>query len=437
MTAILGESLLILTLILANGVFAMSEIAVVTASKVRLRLRSEAGDHRARRALELADHPNRFLSTVQIGITMIGIFAGAYGGATIAREIEPLIAGVPALASYADELALAAVVLAITYLSLVFGELVPKRLALGAPERVASLIARPMHAISVGAAPVVKLLSISTDGVLSLIGMRRRVEPGVTEEEITKLLEQGVRDGEFEADEPRLVERVFRLADLKVSSVMTPRQQIVWLDANAPAERHHATMASHRHSRFLVCDGALDRVRGVVDVKDLWARAMREQPLDLEATLLQPLFVPEHAPALQLLNRFRASGVHLALVLAEDGSVQGLATLNDVLEEITGELEPVPEPGWVRRDDGSLLVDGWLGVDELAAAATIDEADTRSIPDARTVAGIVVTALGRLPRVGESIEVVGLTFEVVDMDGPHIDKVLVARSGGRATSPID
>lgn len=427
MTPVILEAVLIVTLILLNGLFAMSEIAVVTARRARLRARADDGDDKSARALELAEHPNRFLSTVQIGITLVGIFAGAYGGATVARRLEPVLAGIAPLAPYAYEIAVALVVLVITYLTLVFGELVPKRIGMNAPESVARVIARPMHALSVIAAPAVKLLTLSMDGVLALLGIRKFKEQPVSEEEITILLEQGAQAGVFEPREPELVSRVFSLADLTVASIMTPRPDIVWVDIEAPLDEVRAIMAEHRLSRFLVCEGDIDQVLGIVDVKDLWARAVRGEPLDLRAVLIKPLFVPETAPALDVLSGFRSTGVHLAIVIDEYGAVRGLATLNDVLEEITGELEPETDPGYVRRDDGSLLVDGSLSVEDFAEVMELDEDDIHELGDFRTVAGLVMTSLGRIPRAGETFELLGLRFEVVDLDGPRIDKLLVAR----------
>lgn len=425
------EAVLILLLLLVNGVFAMSEIAVVSSRKARLQQRAETGDTGARRALELVDNPNRFLSTVQVGITLVGILAGAFGGATIASQVAVYVRRVPSLAPYADGVSLGLVVLVITYLSLVIGELVPKRIALNHPERIASAVAGPMNFLSRASAPLVALLSASTEGVLRLLGVRRTEEPPVTEEEIAMLLEQGTQAGVFEEAEQDIVERVFWLGDQRVASLMTPRRKVVWLDVEAPPGEYRETMARHRYSRFLVCDGSLDRVLGMVEVKDLWARTLAGEPVDdLRAVLRKPLYVPESTRALRVLAMFRESGTHLALVVDEYGGVEGLVTLNDVLEEIVGDLARAgapAAPAVVQREDGSWLVDGSLHTDEFREAVGLPERRDEDREEYRTVGGFVLTHLGRIPTAGDKFVTEGLQVEVVDMDGHRVDKVLVSR----------
>jgi putative hemolysin len=427
------EFLIVLLLIVINGVFAMAEIAVVSARKSRLQQRAEGGDEKARRALELAEHPNRFLSTVQIGITLVGILAGAYGGATLARQLDDYLEHFAPIARYSEEISLTAVVAAITYLSLVVGELVPKRIGLNHPERIASLVAGPMHMLSMVASPLVKLLSASTEGLLRLLGIRKAEEPPVTEEEIAALLEAGAEAGVFEEEEHELVERVFWLGDQRAESLMTPRHKIVWLDLEDPPEVHRETIRTHRFSRFLVCQGAVDRVVGMARAMDLLTELLEGGPLDIREVLRKPLIVPEGMRALRLLELFRESGIHLAVVVDEYGGVEGIVTLHDVLEEISGDLNAGTETRVVQREDGSWLVDATLTMDEFWECLELEERRAEGRQEYHTLGGFVVTTLGHIPRAGESFEAHGLRFEVVDMDANRVDKVLVSlsRSDGK------
>lgn len=428
------EIVVILLLLVANGVFAMSEIAVVSARKARLQQRAEAGHQGARRALELANSPDRFLATVQVGITMVGIFTGAFGGATIAAELAAVLRRTPELARYADALALGAVVLAITYLSLIIGELVPKRIGLQNPERIAAWVAGPMNVLSRVASPLVWILSASTEGVMRLLRIARNSEPPVTEAEIQVLLEQGTQAGVFEEEEQEMVERVFRLGDQRVVAVMTPRHRLVWLDVNASPAEQRRMMAQHRFAQYLVCDCEVDRVLGIVAVEDLWAAELAgTPPSDLRPLLRHPLMVPVTTRCLALLGQFRESGVHLALVVDEYGGIEGLVTLRDVLEEVAGEMgSAVASTPVVRRDDGSLLVDASVSMEEFRELLELEE--RRDEPrEYRTLGGFVFTRLGHVPAPGEWFEAAGHRVEVVDMDGNRIDKVLVMRmpaSGG-------
>jgi putative hemolysin len=421
------EILIVLLLIVVNGVFAMSEIAVLSARRARLRGRADAGDAAARRALELTQHPNRFLSTVQIGITLVGVFAGAYGGASIARRLDAQLGRYPALEPYSEQLALGIVVLVIVYLSLVLGELVPKRIALTAPERIASRVAGPMHVLSIAAAPIVKVLSVSTDLTLRILNVRRSEEPPVSEEEIGAMLRQGIEAGIFEEAEHDLVQRVFWLGDQRIGALMTPRQRIAWLDISDPASVHRQELIRHRHTRFLVCDRDLDTVLGMVHVQDFLAEILVGSAPDLRALLRKPLFVPASLRALRLLELFRESGVHLAVVMDEFGSVEGLVTLGDVLEELAGDLLIPLGPAVVQREDGSWLVDGALEMREFRDGLQLSGWPDDHRAQYRTLAGLVVTSLGKIPAAGDTFEARGLRFEVVDMDGYRVDKVLVSR----------
>ncbi|HEX7317463.1 MAG TPA: hemolysin family protein [Pyrinomonadaceae bacterium] len=438
MSAVGFEIIFILLLLVANGVFAMSEMALVSARKARLQQRAGAGDARARAALELANAPDTFLSTVQVGITLVGILAGAFGGSTLAKQLAAQAARVPALAPYGEAIGLGVVVLAITYLSLVVGELAPKRLALNNPEKIASMVARPMRALSRLASPVVRLLSFSTASLLKAFGVTATAEPPVTEEEIRVLIHQGAEAGVFEHSEREIVESVFRLDDRRVTALMTPRLEIVWLDADAPPEAVQLKLAESHYSRFPVARGNLDNVLGIAKAKDLLGRCLAGQTLDLRASSGQPLFVPESQTALQLLELFKNAHTHFALVVDEYGSVQGLVTMHDVLEALVGDMPTAgaAEAHAVERGDGSWLLDGTLLIDEFREIFPVGMLPGEERGGYETLAGFVLTCMGRVPRAADYFEWGGLRFEVVDMDGRRVDKVLVApATPGAAHSP--
>lgn len=420
------EILFIILLVIANGVFAMAEMAIVSARKARLQQLANEGNLKARAALELANSPNRFLSTIQIGITLIGILAGAFGGATIAVELEMRLSSIPLFSPYSEAIALAAVVLGITYLSLVIGELVPKRLALHNTERIACAVANPMRVLSGIALPAVHLLSASTDMVLRMLGIKPSAEPPVTEDEIKILIEQGIAAGIFEEAERDMVEHVFHLSDQRVSALMTPRTEIVWLDIEDSSEEIRRKIADSGHSRYPLCQGSLDNILGIVQVKDILGRNLLGKPADLKAALRRPLFVPENTHALKVLELFKQSGIHISLVVDEYDSIQGLITLNDILEEVVGDvptMEELAEPQAVQREDGSWLLDGMLPVDEFKEIFNIRRLHGEE--SYQTLAGFVLMQMGRIPSVGNHFEWGGLRFEVVDMDRNRVDKVLV------------
>jgi putative hemolysin len=428
MASIGTEVLIVLLLLVVNGVFAMSEIAVVSSRKARLQQRAESGDANARRALALAENPERFLATVQVGITLVGTLAGAFGGAAIAEPLAEALEANAALAPYAGALAFGIVVVGITYFSLIIGELVPKQIGLNHPERVASTIAGPMNMLSRIAAPLVWVLTSSTQGVLRLLRIRAPEDSPVTEAEISVLIEQGTQAGVFHEEEQDLVERVFWLGDQRAVAVMTPRHRIVWLDVNASVAENRARMIRHQFSRYLVCGGSLDKVVGVVEVKRLWAAELAGEPVDdLRPFLRTPHFIPESTRALRILEKFRESGTHLAVVVDEYGGMEGLVTLNDILEEIAGNLSHAgggtAAPA-VRRDDGSWLVDGSLSMEEFRDLLDLEER-RHEAREYHTVGGFVFTRIGHVPVPGESFEAEGHRIEVVDMDGNRVDKVLV------------
>ncbi|MFN6566674.1 hemolysin family protein [Dendronalium sp. ChiSLP03b] len=428
MSSITFELFIILVLIIANGVFSMSEMAIVSARKVRLQQLANQGDAKARAALKLAESPNHFLSTVQVGISLIGILTGAFGGATIAEKVAVYLRLVPFLASYSEPLAFGIVVLIITYLSLIIGELVPKRLALNNPERIAAIVAIPMRALAALASPAVYLLSASTDMVLRLLGITPSVEPQVTEEEIKILIEQGTEAGTFEEAEQDMVERVFRLGDRPVSSFMTPRPDIVWLDLEDSAEENREKMVDSAYSRYPVCQGGLDNVLGVIPVTDLLARSFRGEPLDLTVGLRQPVFVPESTRGLKVLELFKQTITHMALVVDEYGVIQGLVTLNDIMSEIVGDVPNADDqenPQAVQREDGSWLLDGMLAVEDFLELFGMEEWESEERGSYQTLGGFVITHLGRIPTAADHFEWQGMRIEVMDMDGNRVDKVLV------------
>ncbi|NLX48977.1 MAG: HlyC/CorC family transporter [Methanospirillum sp.] len=409
----------------------MSELAIVSARRHRLQVHAEAGDARAGTAIELADEPNRFLSTVQIGITVIGVLSGAYGGTVFASGLADIVARVPALAPYAQSIALAAVVLLITYLTLVIGEIVPKRLALANPEAVALRVARPMQTLSLVSAPVVALLSASTDLVLRLLGAREVPGPSVTEEEVRILLQEGTSAGVFDEEEQELVDRVFRLSDRRVASLMTPRHEIVGVDLSDQMEENIARMRESGHSYFPVYRDDLDHVVGMVSVQSLWASARPGSLPDVESAIFEPLYLPESLPALKVMAQFRGAATHVALVTDEYGSVEGLLTLHDLLESIVGTLPGTPgdEPDAVRRDDGSWLVDGLLPVAEFRERFNLPTFPGEERGYYQTLGGFVMMHLERSPVAGDRFDLDGNTFEVLDMDGNRVDKVLYTPPG--------
>jgi putative hemolysin len=429
MSDIGGEIIIILLLIVANGVFALSEMAVITARKSRLQDWIKRGNRRAKVALELALAPNRFLSAVQIGITLVGILAGAFAGRSVAQWLGAYIVGLPVIGPYHQEIGLGLVVLIITYFSLVIGELVPKRLALRHPETIATYVAIPLRLFTKISSPMVHLLSISTDAVCRIFGRQQPNEPPVTEEEIKTLVQQGTDAGVFEESEQDMVEAVLRLGDKTARSLMTPRTHIAWLDLEDGAEQIREKIISSGHSCFPVATGSLDKVDGVVQAKELLTHSLAGQGLDLKALMQQPLFVPRTVNALEVLESFKRSGQHIALVVDEYGGIEGLLTHHDILEAIAGDIpfngKPT-DPKAVQRHDGSWLLDGMLSVDEFKEIFHLDDLPGEKRDAYQTLGGFVFTRMGRIPSVSDSFEWNGLRFEVVDMDGKRIDKLLVS-----------
>jgi putative hemolysin len=425
------EPLAILLLILMNGFFAMAELAVVSAKRARLEVMEDAGNKSAGLARTLAEEPERFLPTVQIGITLIGVLAGALSGATVAERLAAWMRDVPLLAPVANGLSIAVVVVIVTYLSLVLGELVPKRLALRRPEPLAAFVAWPLDTLSRVAAPMVFLLHISTEGVLRLLGAHRDVEPTVTEAEIRTIIEEGAEHGVIEEEEREMISGVMRLADRPARALMTHRTDIVWLNIDDDPKVNLRKIVESGRSRFPVCRGSIDDVLGIVQAKDLLDWALAGKPFDLRAVVKEAAVIPESADAFQVIDLLKRSPIHMALVVDEYGSLLGVVTATDVLETIVGELagpEGPATPEIVTREDGTWLVDGALNVDQLAEL--LDLANPPEAGEFHTVAGFVLWRLGHIPQTGESFEWNGFRFEVIDMDGRRIDKVLVSPVGG-------
>ena len=428
MDSITTQIVIILALIIANGLFSMAEIAILSARKVRLQQRADEGDPRAKIALELASSPSQFLSTIQIGITLVGILAGAYGGATIADKLAPELNRIAWIAPRGGAVSLFVVVLAITFLTLIIGELVPKQIALQHAERISAALAPAMKTLAWVASPLVHLLSLSTQLVLRLFGIKPSGETSVTEEEIKMMIEQGTQEGVFEPTEQEMVERVFRLGDRTVNALMTPRPDVIWLDLNDPPEEIQSKITSNSHTHYPVAEDQIDTIIGMVNSKDLLSQNLSCRPIDLRSVLQPALFIPESMSALDLLERFKKKRTHVALVIDEHGGFQGLITTSDVLEAIVGDI-PTPgeseEADVIHREDGSWLVDGKVLADELKELLQKDELPFEDENLYQTLGGLVMAFLDRIPRSGNHFDWDGYRFEVVDMDGHRVDKVLI------------
>ncbi|RUT05685.1 hypothetical protein DSM106972_036920 [Dulcicalothrix desertica PCC 7102] len=430
MSAIATEIFFVFVLIIANGIFSGSEIAVVSSRKVRLEQMASRGNSKARAALRLVNSPNDFFSTVQIGITLIGILSGAVGGATLAQRIKPTLDTIPLLRPYSEGISVVIVVTIITYLSLVVGELAPKRVALSNPEKIACTVAKPMRSLSFITAPFVRILSFSTDTLLNILGVRATEEQAMTEEEIKVLIEQATESGTFEESEQEMLERVFRFGDRRIKTLMTPKFDITWLDINTPLEELEHLVRESNHSRFPVARENLDNCLGILRGKNFLSARLSGQEVNLETILQPPLHVPENMTALKVLEEFKRTGIHMALITDEYGNIEGLVTLNDLMEAIVGDItarEDLEQPMVVRREDGSLLVDGLLPTDELKDLLDKESLAEEETLNYHTLAGFIINFLKYIPKAGDHFEWDGLRFEVMDMDGTRVDKVLITR----------
>lgn len=418
----------IFVLIIINGIFAMSEISLISARKVRLQQMSKDGNQSAQVALDISENPNKFLSTVQIGITLIGILSGALGGAALSSKLSARLQSVPWLIPYSDVLSVAIVVILTTYFSLVIGELIPKRLGLNAPEKIAAAVAIPMKAISWLTSPIVKLLSASTDNGLKILGIEASKDPIITEEEIKVLMKQGTQSGIFESAEEDMVTGIFRLGGRYIDSIMTPRTEIEWIDLDEPFEVILDQVVNSNHSLFPVASGELDNVQGMLLVKDLLSNSLNGEIPSIPDLLQPPLFVPDSTSALKALDLIKEAGAHAALVIDEFSGVLGMVTLYDVLKSIVGFIPTAGEEEEiqvVQREDGSWLLDGLLAIDdvkELLGIETLPEEDRVGF---QSLGGFMMTMLDSIPMVGQFFDVYHLRFEVMDMDGKRVDKVLV------------
>jgi putative hemolysin len=419
-------------LMVLNGFFAMSELAIVSARRVRLQQRADAGSAGARVALDLSDHPTRFLSTVQIGITLIGILAGAFSGATIAEQLATRLteAGVPE--EGAEPIAIGVVVIALTFLTLVVGELVPKRIALVHPDAIASHVAPAIKLVARATHPFVWLLQLATEGILKIIGIGTHTGAAVTDEEINALIAEGTKQGVIHPAERQMVEEVLRLADRPVRTIMTHRKDLVWLDVSDTKQEIRKKVTENGYSRFLVCEDTLDNCLGYVRTRALVDKLLEDGALDLRALMREPLVVNPELNTLELVARFRHARPHIALVVDEYGTLLGIVTPADVLETIAGQLadEAASLAQVVRREDGTWLADGDVELQDLERVLGAGGLATGR--GFTTLAGLILERLDRIPRIGEVLVVSGWRLEVVDLDGNRIDKVMISRLSGRA-----
>ncbi len=411
----------------ANGFFVMSEMALVSARKPRLIALADDGDHRARRALDLGEHPGRFLSAVQIGITLAALIAGATSGAQLSdRFADTLSEAFPSFAWAAKETAFVVVMMTMTFVTIVFAELVPKRLAIARPEAISIAVADVVEIFSRITAPFVSLLVATSNRIMRFLGIHEGSGADVTEDEVMHVLAEGVESGVLEPEEREMLEGVMRVADRPVRAVMTPRPDLYWIDPNDPTERLLKEVVDCPYSAMIVAEGSIDEPAGLLYKKDLLRDAVEGRPLDWKAHLKQPLVVPETAPVLKLLERFRDTPVHAAFVVDEYGGLQGLVTLTDIVEGIAGDFADVDAPqasGPFRRDDGSWLIDGDTAIDELERLVDLPDLEHSGY---HTLGGLMLKVLNRIPTEGDRAKIGDWTFEVVDMDGRRIDKVLVS-----------
>ncbi|MDN5882754.1 MAG: hemolysin family protein [Nitrosospira sp.] len=420
------EIILLFALIILNGVFAMSEIALVTARRARLQNLAQVGDKAAAAAVQLGNDPNRFLSTIQIGITFIGIMNGIIGEAALARPFSVWIENLGVQNPLSDYLATGLIVAGITYFTIVLGELVPKRLGQINPESIARLVARPMLWLSVASKPFIKLLSGSTQLILRIFGVKERTGTRVTQEEINLMLAEGSDAGVIEHQEHQMVRNVFRLDDRQIASLMVPRSDAVYLDVGQPLEDNIKRIEASEYSRFPVIKSGWGEVLGVASAREFLTQTLHGKKLNLTENLQPAVFVPESLTGIELLENFKNSGTHFAFVIDEYSEVQGIITLQDMMEAVTGEFKPNrPEDAWaVRREDGSWLLDGFIPIPELKDRLGLKEAPEEEKGRYNTLSGMVMLLVGRLPQTADRCEWEGWVFEVMDMDGKRIDKVL-------------
>ncbi|WP_235991869.1 hemolysin family protein [Metabacillus schmidteae] len=430
-SSILVSILIVLILIVANGIFAMTEISIVTSKKNRLEKRKEEGDSRAGFALKLAEDPNQLLSTIQIGITLIGVITGAFGGATIAGQLSVYVEKVELLAPFSDTLSFAVVVGLSTYLSLIIGELVPKRIGMGNPEKVALIVAKPMYYFSKVGRPLIWFLSKSTEIVLKLLRIKPNDEPEVTEEEITQLIEQGVYSGVLEEIEQDMVEQIFDLGDKHLGNILTPRTKLVWLDLEDSFEENIKIMTESPYSKFPVGKGSLDSFEGIIHTKDVFSKVMQGKEFRLEECIEQALVLPESMKVFQSLESLKTSGQHQAMVIDEYGGIEGFVTLHDIVENIVGDMpdEDEIDPQIIKRDEETWLADGFVSFNAFIKYFDLEDISIQlsNKSSFHTLGGFITNQIGDIPKVTDTVQVKDLKLEVIDMDQFRVDKIMISK----------
>ena len=418
------EVVIILVLILLNGVFSMAEIALVSARKARLENSAKQGDEKAKVALKLSNNPDTFLSTVQIGITLIGILTGLYSGKNLEDDIRVYLNTVPLLAPYSNALATTIIVIGVTYFTLVLGELLPKRIGLANPEVIAKALARPMYFISRVTFPFIWLLSRSTATLVKLFGLKRRSDNNVTEEEIKAIISEGTSSGAIEETEQEIIERVFHLGDRNITSLMTHRTDIIWLDISEEGESYKRKIRQSPHSVYPVCEEQIDHIKGIITIKDLYAAGNLAV---LKDVMKKPLFIPDNNSAYQVLEKFKETQVHAAFIVDEYGTFLGMITLNDILEAIVGDMPEVGADDYdmVKRDDGTYLIDAQIPFYDFLSEFEMEDMMAEFEQEFDTLAGFILHHLEHIPVTGEKLTWKHFTFEIVDMDAHRIDKILV------------
>lgn len=407
----------------------MTEIAIVTSRKSRLEKKFDEGDKRAKYAIQLADNPNQLLSTIQIGITLIGVINGAFGGATISQQVAVYIEKIDFLAPYASQISLILVVGLTTYLSLIIGELVPKRLGMNNPEKISIGIAKPMYIFAKIGKPLIWILSKSTEFVLKILRIKPSTEPTITEEEITQMIEQGVYSGVVDEIEQDMVEQIFSLGDMRLGDILTPRTQLVWIDLEDSFEENIQKMNQSRHSKFPVGKGSLDQFLGIIHTKDVFSKLVKGEPFTLEECVQDTLVLPEPMKVFQALEALKKSGQHEAIVIDEYGGIEGFVTLHDVIENIVGDMptaEDESEPQIVQRDENSWLADGLISIESFKRYFDLDDSSLLR-GDFHTLGGFITVYLGDIPKLKDTVQVEDLLLEVIDMDHVRVDKVLITR----------
>lgn len=430
LNSLVGSIVIILLLIIMNGIFSMTELAIVTSRKVRLNQKAKEGNTKAETALKLADHPNELLSTIQIGITLIGIVTGAFGGAALSGKVAPIIARVDALTPYSQEISIVLVIALTTYLSLIIGELVPKQVALVNPEKTAMIVARPMYYFSVINKPVIWVLSKSTALILKMLGVKKPNKPDVTEEEIQHLIEQGVYSGAVEEIEHEMVDQIFYMSDKRLSDILVPRTQLVWIDIESSFAENMQIINDSYHSRFPVGKGSLDEFLGIIHTKRVFQFLLKGEKFSIEDCIEETLLLPEHMKVFQALETVKESGMHEAVVVDEYGGIEGFVTLHDFMENIFGELpyhEEEAEPQITRRDDSTWLADGLIPVDAFIRYFDLEDEMDMDSGDYHTLGGFFTSYLGDIPEVGDVINIEDLKLEIVDMDHVRVDKIMITR----------